>query len=187
MKESTSGAEIFAVRAPAGLSLDSWVCSDMHFNHENIIKYANRPFDWQERMLNSWMEQVKEGDTVLHLGDWFMGKADRFVSDVRPLLEGRLISLVGNHDRQSKKWYAEHNIEMISPFFMRHDAYRVAFTHRPHPELVSFPLTLNVHGHIHEKTMKDARFLNACIEHHGYRLVRLGDLLDTAIAAQVAA
>lgn len=46
--------------------------ADMHFNHENIIRYCNRPFENSNEMneyIIKWNSVVTENDIVYHLGD----------------------------------------------------------------------------------------------------------------------
>ena len=49
--------------------------SDMHFGHNNIIRFDGRPFTDTEQMreaiINNWNERVKDEDTVYVLGDAF--------------------------------------------------------------------------------------------------------------------
>lgn len=76
--------------------------SDLHFGHENIIRYCNRPFDSVEDMnralIENWNDSVTDVDEVWILGDVAMGQ---IVSNL-PLvseLNGHKILVAGNHDR----------------------------------------------------------------------------------------
>lgn len=44
--------------------------ADTHFNHENIIKYCDRPFsnakEMNEYIIQKWNSVVKEDDIVYH-------------------------------------------------------------------------------------------------------------------------
>lgn len=166
---------------PRGLPLPCWIISDTHFGHENIIRYAGRPDDHEQRMLDAWTTLIADDDHVLHLGDWFMGKRDRFADQIRPRLTGHLHTLIGNHDRQSRGFYTDLAIQVHKPFLWTHKGWRIIFTHRPAPEAVTFPNTLNVHGHIHEKTMSDRRMISVCVEQTDYRPVRLDTLVEARI------
>ena len=48
-----------------------FVTADLHFSHENIIKYENRPFknicDMNERMIKNWNSVVSKHDKVFVL------------------------------------------------------------------------------------------------------------------------
>lgn len=54
--------------------------ADTHFNHENIIKYCNRPFEdskeMNEYIINKWNSVVTENDVVYHLGDVGFGSTE---------------------------------------------------------------------------------------------------------------
>ena len=51
--------------------------SDTHFNHTNIIKYCNRPFNNADEMdaalIKNWNTKVPKDGIVYHLGDFAWG------------------------------------------------------------------------------------------------------------------
>ena len=75
--------------------------ADLHFGHENIIKFCNRPFDTVEAMnkalINNWNQAVGHDDEIYILGDFTSdnGKAKRFL----PYLNGKKYMIAGNHDK----------------------------------------------------------------------------------------
>ena len=46
-----------------------FVISDTHFLHNNIIKYCNRPEDYNKKIIKNWRRVVSDEDVVIHLGD----------------------------------------------------------------------------------------------------------------------
>lgn len=81
---------------------ETWFTSDTHFGHRNIIEYCNRPFDsvddMNEALVTYWNETVGINDTVIHVGDFAMGK----IADTLPIvgmLNGEILLVPGNHDR----------------------------------------------------------------------------------------
>jgi len=51
----------------------TWLISDTHFGHKNIVQYQQRPESHEVIMLSEWIDAVGEHDDILHLGDVFMG------------------------------------------------------------------------------------------------------------------
>lgn len=88
--------------------MKTFVTSDTHFGHQNIIKYANRPFtDWREMgeaMIERWNRSVQPEDTVYFLGDFAMGPGAKedYVVEVLNRLNGFKRMILGNHDQPSK-------------------------------------------------------------------------------------
>lgn len=78
--------------------------ADTHFNHGNIIKYCNRPFEsvdeMNREMIKRWNSKVGHNDVVYHLGDFcFCRKYG--VDDIRYFyhqLNGKIHLIIGNHD-----------------------------------------------------------------------------------------
>jgi calcineurin-like phosphoesterase family protein len=69
---------MLAADNPYAVTPDTWIISDTHFYHENIGRYCSRPENWQELIIKNWNDQVAPGDTVLHLGDFALGKKTHF-------------------------------------------------------------------------------------------------------------
>lgn len=80
------------------ITLDTWIISDTHFFHEKIGSYCSRPENWQELIIKNWNGLVSKDETVLHLGDFALGKKSNFEALIG-LLNGRLFLIQGNHDR----------------------------------------------------------------------------------------
>lgn len=80
--------------------------SDTHFGHQNILQYSQRPFkdtnEMDDTIIDNWNRVVGPDDTVYHLGDFAFGD----ISSIKKLvarLNGRIILIKGNHDRQPEK------------------------------------------------------------------------------------
>ena len=76
--------------------------SDLHFDHDNIIKYCNRPYkdttEMNNMLIANWNSIVKPQDTVYILGDIMMSKNAGDVSKYIERLTGHKILIQGNHD-----------------------------------------------------------------------------------------
>ena len=48
---------------------NTWVVSDTHFGHDNIVGFCHRPEDHEQVMIAEWRKEVPDDATVLHLGD----------------------------------------------------------------------------------------------------------------------
>lgn len=85
--------------------MKTYVISDTHFGHANIIKLADRPFknvdEMNKTIINNWNSIVNDEDIVYILGDFsFKGKnADYYAKQ----LKGRKILIKGNHDKIDKE------------------------------------------------------------------------------------
>lgn len=77
--------------------------SDLHFGHENIIQFDNRPFDSIEEMdaelIRRWNEKVGKGDLVYILGDFIWRTCNDDAPTLIKSLNGQKILIKGNHDR----------------------------------------------------------------------------------------
>ena len=76
--------------------------SDLHYGHENVIKYDSRPFKDVTEMNNYILEELKktkEEDIIFDLGDMFWKMP---VDDIKDVLNQipckNIYKIVGNHD-----------------------------------------------------------------------------------------
>ena len=89
----------------------NYYISDLHFLHENVLRFDNRPFDsitqMQQTIVNNWNDKITNGDTVYILGDVSMrGKKEDLIALVATL-KGRKVLVKGNHDDVSDYRYAQ--------------------------------------------------------------------------------
>ena len=75
--------------------------SDTHFNHTNILRFCQRPFNdveqMNEAMIANWNAVVTPDDTVFHLGDFCLGGAAEW-NQILDRLNGKIYLILGNHD-----------------------------------------------------------------------------------------
>lgn len=76
--------------------------SDLHFFHDNVIRYANRPFSDVEQMnqtlIHNWNQTVSSQDEIYILGDITL-KGPDYANQILSQLHGRKYLIKGNHDR----------------------------------------------------------------------------------------
>ncbi len=80
--------------------MNTWITSDTHFGHNNIIKFCARPFkdaiEMDEHLILNWNRCVRPDDIVIHLGDFSM--SEQALQRVARRLNGRKFLILGNHD-----------------------------------------------------------------------------------------
>ena len=134
--------------------MKTFLTSDTHFNHTNIIRYCNRPFhnlhDMNESIIRKWNEVVSKDDLVYHLGDVGLGNNEE-LKVIVDRLNGTKILLKGNHDlRRSNHHWQEIGFKEVYKKEIRLGKY--VLTHRP--SVVEKGL-INIFGHIHDKDLED--------------------------------
>ena len=76
---------------------------DLHFGHENVLKFDGRPFDTVEEMdtelIRRWNNKVDKGDLVYVLGDMIWKTRNDDAPGLIKSLNGQIILIKGNHDR----------------------------------------------------------------------------------------
>lgn len=134
-----------------------YVIADTHFQHANIIKYCNRPFndttEMNEYIIQKWNSVVKDEDTVYHLGDVGFGTIEQLKSIIGRL-KGTKILLKGNHDFKigTNNWK---EIGFAEVYNKRIVIDKLLLTHAPTEQVLENQI--NVFGHIHDKPL-DERF-----------------------------
>lgn len=93
--------------------MQTWLTSDNHFSHANVIIYCDRPFasdqekaekkihpesvsKMNEIMIRNWNFHVQAEDRVIHVGDFAMSAS--VVQAVVRRLNGEIELVLGNHD-----------------------------------------------------------------------------------------
>lgn len=150
--------------------------SDMHFGHEKIIPYENRPFkdadEMDKTIIENWNKTVKKNDIVFILGDISLHSADKTKKIIQSL-KGRKHLIMGNHDSRTVKFYKECGIEFVSKWSIIVEDWFV-LSHIPIYLTEDTPY-VNIHGHIHSKCMI-GNYFNVSVERIGYKPILFEDI-----------
>lgn len=158
---------------------ETWVVSDTHFRHKNIIKFGDmrRQFatieDADEAVIQAWNTVVQKRDIVIHLGDvaW-----NREGLHLLKRCHGQKRLILGNHDTWGFDVYNKYFIKVHGSFKKG----EILFTHIPIILDQYHMWEYNVHGHIHTKddNIDDWRYYNMNMDVEGLLPVNLDYLID---------
>lgn len=138
--------------------IKTFLTSDTHFFHSNVIKFCDRPYGSMEEMnqqlIQNWNDVVGPFDHVWHLGDVSFGSVED-TENILYQLNGLKHLITGNHDRKGRC----QKLDWSKHFVDQHDYYRLKVTVEPSVTykavLCHFPFKswergyYNFHGHLH--------------------------------------
>jgi calcineurin-like phosphoesterase family protein len=152
--------------------------SDLHFFHNNIIRYCERPFDSVEQMnsamLKNYYHAIKDDDLVIFGGDVAFSDVDK-TKALLQALPGKKVLVLGNHDFDTNKmtYRNYHAFDMVTMAFSyplvtsAGKICNVLVSHYPIDDKLLPDNTINVHGHIHDN-MTSGRHVNISVEWMDY-------------------
>ena len=164
--------------------------SDLHFGHNNIIKYCNRPYvdiyDMHKHLIQNWNNKVKDNDDVYILGDFAFQNSNVSIftiQDILRSLKGKKHLIVGNHDQ----WV---NKQQFNPrYFESIDYYKEIKDGGKDIILCHYPIeswngmeygSIHLHGHLHDIPTKldlPNRYNVGC-DNWNYEPVSLREILN---------
>ncbi len=155
----------------------AWVWSDLHFGHDNIIRYTNRPFAdvgaMDESLYANWEATVGMEDTLIFVGDVAMRQAvgDHTWRRIRAGRGREKCLVFGNHDLTGSGALRVDGFDDICSVLCIDGDPPLAFTHLP---LAQVPAgCVNVHGHTHGEPPRRSPHINVSVEQLEYRPVAL--------------
>jgi calcineurin-like phosphoesterase family protein len=132
--------------------MQTFVTSDTHFGHANILHLCKRPFknidEHDKALIDLWNSRVNPGDLVIHAGDFSWGNADLY----RSLLNGRIIFIKGNHDKETLEINVREKLfEQVHDYLeIRHAGKKIIICHYPMRSWNgSHRGSIMLHGHEH--------------------------------------
>lgn len=161
----------------------TWFIGDTHFGHKRILEYEphHRPFhsieEMHEKIIENWNKKVRSSDLVYHLGDFAL---DIIFIDLGKCLNGRKKLIMGNHDKYDIRHYSNY-FEYI---YGSHVWKKCILTHIPvHPNSLGSRFILNIHGHLHSKSVKcdekdDLRYFNVSCERNNLTPIHCDEILE---------
>lgn len=164
--------------------------SDLHFFHEDVIKFCNRPFGSVEHMndtlIKNWNSVVGDHDHVWFLGDFSFGKVEE-TSNVLDQLKGIKHLIVGNHDRKGRaqdlfnKHWNKYFVDTHDYYRLKVDDYKLVLCHFP---FASWERGyINLHGHLHSLAGYSNKWMqyDVGVDANNYTPILLEDAVTRAI------
>jgi calcineurin-like phosphoesterase family protein len=139
--------------------MTTWVTSDLHFGHKNIMsfcpesraRFRNDVTYMNEAMVKEWNDLIAPEDTVYILGDVaFMSGSDAGRTVMR--LNGTKILVEGNHDRKTLQDATFRNAfaEVHKYLDINYNGTKVVMFHYPIAEWDQMHRgSVHLHGHLH--------------------------------------
>lgn len=184
----SSDIQIGRMHPDLQLNEHTWIISDTHFGHSNIIRYCDRPYNHNSIMLKHWEANVQPNDSILHLGDVTIWHR-RHVYWARMVKElpGKKFLILGNHDEQwtEKQWKSRAGFTVTEPFVWTPKNWAtggIFFSHEPAAPSGQWEYNVHGHSHIHAPfrtySKLQTTYYNVSVEAMDYKPVRLGSILD---------
>jgi calcineurin-like phosphoesterase family protein len=158
-----------------------YLSSDLHFNHENIIRYCSRPFKdanhMNECLIATFNSIIGPNDLLIHAGDFGMGGKDKHQS-FRDRLLFPIWNVVGNHDYKSPVKFDK----TFDRLKIKYKGKLILIQHVPHDGLEE-EYDIFLHGHTHGEwqTKRDSKgrpFYDCGVDAWEMKPVKLDTILE---------
>lgn len=157
--------------------------SDTHFGHKNILDFKRDDGSHQrhyktvgemnEDMIYKWNSVVGPKDKVYHLGDLALQVPNL---DFMYELKGTKVLYKGNHDKLDISQYAKHFKDIRGADHK--GEFKFMLSHIPiHPASIKLGF-VNIHGHLHQRSLDNPSYFNVSVERIGYQPIPLETLKE---------
>lgn len=134
----------------------NYYTSDLHLMDERILALCKRPFktvdEMNEYIISSINDRVSKDDTLYILGD--VAPYDKNVVDLLRQIKGKLVLIIGNHDRGQLKHgtFRRCFSEIHESLMLKDGEYDLFLSHFPYAEWDGFYKgRYHFYGHVHNK------------------------------------
>lgn len=150
--------------------------SDTHFGHKNMA--LKRGFssaeEMNEHIVVKWNSVVNKKDVTYLLGDVTMESKNFY--HILTRLNGVINVVLGNHCRRQDIPELLKYVNSVAGMIDYKN--NCILTHCPiHPSQLDFRYSYNVHGHVHENSIDDERYINVSCEVVDYTPKLLTELI----------
>jgi calcineurin-like phosphoesterase family protein len=152
-----------------------FVISDLHLSHENMaIKRGFKDvLEHDEYIIKKWNSVVTKRDVVFVVGDITMESKKHYY--ILNKLNGIKKVIGGNHDLPK---HLSELLKYVHSFCGIFKYKNLILTHCPIHESQLGRFSKNVHGHVHENTLDDDRYVNVSCEAIDYTPVLISQYLS---------
>lgn len=151
-----------------------YIISDLHFSHRNMAlkRGFSDEIEHDNHIITSWNSVVTKKDVVFILGDITMEKHTPY--NLLDKLNGIKKVILGNHDQPQ---HVPHLLKHVNSVCSCYQTKGIILTHIPIHESEIQRFRKNVHGHVHENSLDDPRYVNVSCEVVDYKPVLLESLI----------
>lgn len=151
--------------------MKTFFTADLHFGHDNIIKYCNRPWKNSKEMNVALIDNINNtvdvNDSLYFLGDFCFSKHGKYVEDFRMYMDAILCKniffILGNHDSPQRIYHEK--IKCWEKLVEIHKNPKLVLCHYPLLEWNKKKYgAIMLHGHCHNNLLKP----------EGYRMMDVG-------------
>jgi calcineurin-like phosphoesterase family protein len=175
----------------------TWITSDLHFGHQNIMKFCpqgrarfNNDLGYMnEQMVKEWNDCVDHDDLVYILGDVAFLPADKATAYMRRL-NGRKVLVEGNHDRKllNDPSFRREFVEVHKYLDINYDGTKCVMFHYPIAEWDQMHRgSVHFHGHLHggASGLENYRARDMGMDATGYIVVEMERAIADAKTGQI--
>jgi calcineurin-like phosphoesterase family protein len=150
-----------------------FVISDLHLSHKNMAIHRGfkDEIEHDNYIIQQWNKVVGKGDTVWILGDITMEKTEPY--RLLTKLKGFKKVVLGNHDKPQHARVLLDYVNSVSGM-VKYKGF--ILTHCPIHKSELRRFERNIHGHVHENTLQDDKYINVCCEVVNYTPVKFKDI-----------
>jgi calcineurin-like phosphoesterase family protein len=128
-------------------------------------------------LLHAWKTTVKNGDTIINLGDVGLKLNKEYLAAVIQRLPGYKILVMGNHDRKKPvRWWLDVGFNEVYPRPVVYEG-KYILSHTI-VDIFKGSGFINIHGHIHNLESGISNCINVSVEATGYKPILLEDLVS---------
>ena len=131
-----------------------------------------------EHIVKTWNSIVSKKDVTYILGDVTFEKSKPY--EILNRLNGIKKVILGNHDEPQHVPYLLQYVNNVCALkYLKHKEFgNIILSHAPiHPCELEYRFNINIHGHVHENTLPDKRYINVSAEVIDYKPKLLSELL----------
>lgn len=155
---------------------DIWFVSDNHFQHQNIIKFANRPFsdviEMNSVMIDNHNKLIKQNDIVYCLGDFSFCNPMQFLK----CLNGKWHLIRGNHDHKRAINYFE-SVKDVYGLTVGKNYFWLS--HFPHYSWnKSFHGSFHLFGHVHSKFSGIGKSMDVGVDTNNFYPYHIDEVIE---------
>jgi len=176
--------------------MNTWITSDLHFGHNNILKYCPNTrghfrdvSHMNEEMIHLWNDSVLPTDTVYLLGDIAFSNSTEAIKILKRL-NGRKILIEGNHDRKNLRDPVFRNCfeEIHNYLEITYNKISIIMFHYPIAEFnLQFRGAVHFHGHCHGNPsgIGEYRAVDVGYDATGQVVNRIEDMIQLALKGKI--